>query len=198
MKAKFTSLVALGACLLFLASAAFAGSINVTIPDPAPQAFIYFGTGDASVTYSGVTFSQQAALSNGNFFNVGFLFSGFPAVLSSQEQTIGVPNILVTLPVFSTAFAVNYGTFGGSAVTFLLSNGDHFTLGSTASGYQVPDLFSVTDSPFNTILITTPNGLDALDINNIFYTPISEPGTLAIMFGSGIFGLVGVLRRKLI
>src|ERR1039457_7121426 len=100
MKAKSSWFAALTICLLLPASSAFAGNIDVTIRDPAPLPYIYFGTGDASVTYSGVVFTQQAALSNGNFFIIGGLFSADPTVLSSQEQTSGVANILVTLPVF--------------------------------------------------------------------------------------------------
>ena len=124
MKAKSSWFAALTICLLLPASSAFAGNIDVTIRDPAPLPYIYFGTGDASVTYSGVVFTQQAALSNGNFFIIGGLFSADPTVLSSQEQTSGVANILVTLPVFATSFSVNFGTFNESFATFNLSNGD--------------------------------------------------------------------------
>ena len=107
---------------------------TVTIPDPGSSGFINFGAGSASVTYSGVTFSTSSSLSNGFFFNVGPDFSGQPAVLSSQLQTFGVANILVTLPSNETVFEVNFGTFDGSAVTFTLSNGDVFSQASTGSG----------------------------------------------------------------
>ena len=93
---------------------AFATPITVTIPDPSPLPFIFYGNGDASVTYSGVLFTQQLALGNANLFDVGPLFSGDPAVLSSQEATIGVENILITFPGFINFFSVNYGTFNGS------------------------------------------------------------------------------------
>ena len=108
---------------------------TITIPDPDSSGggFIFLGSGSASVTYSGVTFSTSSSLSNGNFFNVGVDFSGSPAVLSSQEQTVGVTNILVTLPSNETVFDVNFGTFDGSAVTFTLSNGDVFSEGSTGA-----------------------------------------------------------------
>src|SRR5271166_3896777 len=169
-----------------------ASTITVTIPDPSPASYIFFGTGNASVTYSGVVFSQQAALSNGNFYNVGVLFSGDPAVLSSQAQTIGVANILVTLPTFTAAFSVNYGTFNGSAVTFALSNGFTTTLGSTGSGYVVPDFFSYSGTVFDTVQITSPDIV--LNINNITYN-VPEPGTLA-MLGTSVLVAAGGLRRR--
>ena len=58
---------------------------TVTIPDPAPAAFINLGSSDASVTYGGVTYLTNSAIGDGIFFNVGVGFSGVPAVLSSQQ-----------------------------------------------------------------------------------------------------------------
>ena len=173
-----------------------AHATTVVVPDPSPEPYIFYGMGDASVTYSGVLFTQQLALGNANLFDVGPLFSGDPAVLSSQEASVGVENILITLPNATSFFSVNYGTFDGSAVTFLLGNGDSFTQGSTGSGYLTPDFFSVTDTPFSTVLITSPDFV--LNINDITYngTSTPEPGTL-VMLGSGIIGLAGVLRRKI-
>jgi len=125
---------------LFLgAASAFANTVTVTIPDPSPNPSIFFGNGDASVTYSGGTFTQHAALGGASLFNVGPLFSGNPAVLSSQEATYGVENIRVTLPWSVDYFSVNYGTFYGSLVTFTASNGATVTQGSTGSGYLTPD-----------------------------------------------------------
>src|ERR1017187_6535437 len=100
-----------------------ANATTVVVPDPSPLPFIFYGNGDASVTYSGVLFTQQLALGNANLFDVGPLFSGDPAVLSSQQASFGVENILITLPSATTFFSVDYGTFNGSAVTFLLGNG---------------------------------------------------------------------------
>src|SRR3974377_719057 len=88
-------------CFSFVGvTASHASPITVTIPDPGgPPGYISFGTGYASVTYSGVVFSQSGALSDGTLFNVGIQWSGYPAVLSSQGQSFGVANILISLPL---------------------------------------------------------------------------------------------------
>jgi hypothetical protein len=182
--------------LALVSAVASAAPITVTVPDPSPNPFIFYGQGDASVTYSGVLFTQQLALGDANLFDVGPIFSGDPAVLSSQEASSGVENILITLPNSTTFFSVEYGTFNGSAVTFTLSNGNTFTQGSTGSGYVTPDFFSYSGSAITTVEITSPDFV--MNINDITYnssTSTPEPGTL-IMLGSGILAAAGSLRRR--
>src|ERR1017187_4447416 len=143
----------LAIAVLFLgAASAFANTITVTFPDPG--SFTFLGNGTASVTYSGVTFSTQGALSDGNFWLIGTGFGANPPDLSSQQQTFGVANILVTLPVYATYFSVNYGTFNASPVTFLASNGATATFGSTGSGYLTPDNVYYNGPAYNTMLMT--------------------------------------------
>jgi hypothetical protein len=173
-------------------SAAVSGVTSVTIPDPAPDAFVFFGSGSESVIYDNVTFSTNSAISNGNFFNVGVLFSGDPAVLSSQEQSVGLANILISFPVPVLGFALNYGTFGGSAVTFALSNGDSATQGSTGSGYSVSDFIGATDSTaFSSVLVTSPDGV--LNLNNVSFavsaSAVPEPSSAALL-GMSFAGVV--------
>lgn len=188
----------LAIALVLCVTPAFAATTTVVIPDPGVP-FVFFGNGDASVTYDNVLFVQQAAIGLANLFNVGPQFSGDPAVLSSQEAAVGLENIMITLPNATNFFSINYGTFNGSDVTFLLGNGASFTQGSTGSGYLTPDFFSVTEgTAFSTILITSPDFV--MNINNITYntngtTP--EPGTL-IMLGSGVLAAAGAVRRKML
>jgi hypothetical protein len=179
------------AAAAWLVAASVANATVVTIPDPGGAGFEFLGNGDASVVYDGVEFSTSAALSNGNFFNVGPGFSGSPAVLSSQQQSVGVANILISLPQTADDFSVNFGTFGGSLVTFTLSNGDTFTEQPGGSAYAVPSVFSVEGlGPFTSVLITSPDGV--LNINNIVFG-VPEPGTWAMMLVG--FGAMGASLR---
>lgn len=180
-------------------SGAVSGAITVTIPDSSPDPFTYFGTGTASVSYGGVTFSTDSAISNSSFYNVGSLFSGLPAVLSSQGASTGLEDILITFPVPVLGFALNYGTFDGSDVTFTLSNGDTFTQGSiSGSSYDVPGFAGATDlaTPFTSVLITSDDF--ALDLNDVSYAPavtaVPELGGLPLC----VMGVAAFIARRLI
>jgi hypothetical protein len=173
-----------------------AQAVTVTIPDLNPGGYVFYGNGDVSVTYSGVTFTQSAALSNGNLYNVGSnYYIGPEATLSSQQQTVGVANILISLPVFTKSFSVDYGTFDGSDVTFLLSTGANITQTSVGGeGYTMTNVFDVgSGSPFNSVLITSPDYV--LAINNITYGRVPEPATWAMML-VGFGGLAFAMRSR--
>jgi hypothetical protein len=200
MRTRLAVVAAIAAVLCI--TPAFASTVTVVIPDPSPQQFIYYGTGDASVTYSNVLFVQQAALGNASLYDVGPLypFGGLPAVLSSQTANVGADNIMIVFPNPTTFFSVDFGTYFPATVTFLLGNGDSFTQAGTGAGYHTPDFFSVTDIPFSTILITASSTDLAMHINNITYNTSSstpEPGTL-IMLGTGVLAAAGAARRKLL
>ena len=174
-------------------SSAVSSTATVTIPDPSSQnGYDFFGsgpgTGDGSVTYSGVNFSANPALGNGNFFNIGPIFSGSAAVLNSQEQSSGLANILITFLKPTTAFSLNYGTFGGSQVTFLLSNGDKLTQNSSMSGYTVTDFVGITDTAFTSILVTSPD--DNLSLNNLVYAVPEGSTWFMMLLGLSLIGLV--------
>ena len=180
--------IAIGASSL----AAPASAATVNIPNPAGGAYDFFGSGDASVTYDNVTFSTSAALGDGNFYNVGPAFSGNAAVVSDQQASSGLENILITLPQFTKAFSLNYGTFDGSAVEFTLSNGATFSAGSTGSGYGTPDFQSFSSTPFDTVLLTTQTA-EILNVSSVTYGGVPEPTTWAFML-VGFAGLGAAMR----
>lgn len=181
-------------------SSAVPSTTSVTIPDPGSSTFI--GSGSASIVYSGVTFATNGLLSDGEFFNIGSNVTdgtgGFPAVLSSQQQSTGTPNILITLTGPTNAFSLSYGTFYGGDVIFLLSNGDILTLPSTGNGYDTPDFFGATDStPFTSVLVTTPD--QVLSLNNVaFGSAVSAVPELSswamLLLGFAGIGCVGYRR----
>jgi hypothetical protein len=177
-------------------SGAVSGITTVTIPEP-DGGYAFFGSGNGSVTYGGVTFTASSALGNGYFFNVGNCCGASPAVLSDQQATSGVENILITFPTAVSAFAMNYGTFNGSNVTFS-TGADSTTQGTVGSGYAVPQFLGATSStPFNSVLVTSPDFV--MDINNVSFgnaaTP--EPSFYAVL-GLGLIGLAyfGIRRRR--
>jgi hypothetical protein len=198
-------------------SGAVSGSNTLVIPEPVPNVidtsnppnllpgFQYFGSGSASFGFGGVVFGTKASLSDGDFFNVGPTFPGSNGplpVLSSQGQTTGVANILITLANPVNAFSLNFDTFFGSDVTFTLSNGETLTLGSGANAYDLKGFFGVVDNnPFKTILLTSQDL--ALNINGLNFgaavAPIPEPATWVMLLlgfvGIGLYGARLPARR---
>lgn len=177
-------------------SSAVTGTTTVTIPNPSSSdGFDYFPTG--SVQYGGVTFTSDLTQNNGNFFNVGPGFSGSPPVLSAQQPDYNLVNILITLAGPVTAFSLNFGTFVGDNVTFLLSNGHSITMSSTANLFLTTDFFGVTDdTPFSTVLVTSTD--EVLNLNNVQFgsavSAIPEPSTWALLLLG--FGCIGVLGYR--
>jgi hypothetical protein len=173
---------------------------TVTIPDPTPDPFIFFGTGSASISYGDITFSTDERISDSAFYNVGSEFSGLPAVLSSQNATTGPENILISFPGPVLGVALNYGTFEGGDVTFTLSNGTMFTLGSlSGSSYDVPSFVGFTDltSPFSSVRLTSSDF--ALNLNSVSYagtSPVPEPRMWVPLAVSSLVYCLCIARRE--
>jgi hypothetical protein len=191
---------------------------NVINPDDPPNlipGFQYIGSGSASVNYGGTLFETNGALGNGFLFNIGpgfEIIAGEPAfngnlpVLSSQQQTQGVANILITLAAPVNAFALNFDTFNvpnqfyGYDVIFQLSNGsDPLTLTSPGNAYDLTGFFGVVDdTPFKTILLTSSGPVLSINELNIgaAVSPIPEPATwVMLLLGFAGIGLFGTRRR---
>lgn len=180
-------------------SAAMTEITNVTIPDPGAGTsglgYTLIGLGNASVTYSGVIFSESGGPLQVEFFNIGVAWSGYPAVVSSEVLTTGLANILITLPGDVTGLALYYGTWFGPDVTFGLSNGDSVVLGSTVGAFSVPDFLGITDTtPFDSVLATTADSI-GLNLNDVSYgTMIPEPATWLLIAGG--LAAAALLRRR--
>jgi hypothetical protein len=113
-------------------SAAVGPTSTLTIPDPGGSGSATAGSG--GFTFSGFNFTTTAV--NSTLFQVGPPFGANPPVLSDQAINVGdTTNILITLPFFVTAIALNYSTSGGTDVAFTLSNGDTTTQSSTGPAY---------------------------------------------------------------
>jgi hypothetical protein len=182
-----------------------ATTYTVAIPDSGD--FQFLGNGDASVTYEGVTFSQSASRSNGNLFNVGTGFSGaVSAVLSSQQQTTGLPNILITLPRLAYGISISYSTFRDSNVFFQFSNGEDLLEFNQGNGfsYALNSLFTYTSAnAFTSILLIASDGAgnlnNGLNLGQISYSDVTggvpEPAAWTMMIGGmGVVG--GAMRRR--
>jgi hypothetical protein len=178
-------------------TSALGSATTVTIPSP-PSSPYYLSFGDnGSVTYSGVVFSANSTLGNGNFYDIGQGFSGLPAVLTAQKGSVGEDNILISFPYAVLGFSLDYGTFDGFPVTFTLSNGDTFTQTNLGQlDYTVPNFVGVTDTAFTSVLVTSID-LD-LDINNVSYGPnptTPEPASFALV-GFGLIGFSWWLNQR--
>jgi hypothetical protein len=180
-------------------NAATASFTTVTIPDPSsPAGFDSFPGG--SVSYGSVTFSSDLTKYNGAFFNVGPVFSSQPAVLSAQQLGFDLVNILITFAGPVTAFSLDFGTFGGYDVTFLLSNGQTATKTTTAGVYETKNFFGATDStPFTFVLLTSAD--ESVFLNNVKFgaavAAVPEPSTWAlIILGFAGVGALAYRRRR--
>ncbi|ANW00441.1 PEP-CTERM sorting domain-containing protein [Bradyrhizobium icense] len=193
-------------------SAAVPSKTSLAIPDPASgpyPGYDEFGSGTASVSYGGVLFETNIALGNGDFYNVGPTYedsNGPLPVLSSQQQTVGVANILITLAAPVNAFALNFDTYDGvddgtnygAVVSFTLSNGQTLSKDSVGNVYDLQSFFGVVDdTPFKWVLLTTSDPVLSINALN-FSAPVSaipEPATwIMLILGFAGIGLMGGAR----
>jgi hypothetical protein len=177
-------------------NAATTGNTSINFEGIAPDNGFLFEPTPPGITLSGVNFTIDHTNNNGTLFVIGddFFYTG-TSVLSSELSTTGPDNILITLPKAAAAFAVDFGNFAQTPVTFTLSTGDTFTEPTSA----FPDfvfLGVVNTAPFTSILISQPIN-DALNLADFtFGLPVPEPSTLAMGAVSLLAGLVHCWRTR--
>jgi hypothetical protein len=153
------------------------------------NAYRYYPT-PPGVTFSGANFTIDPLAGDGNMFVLGKnYYYANNSVLSSQQQTRGVANILVTLPKPSTAIATDYGIVNVGTMypfTFLLSTGDSFTRVNTG-GPNLEFIGFISDTPIKTIEISVPRLGDAMNIDNFtFGNAVPEPTSLFLLAIGGL------------
>jgi hypothetical protein len=138
---------------------AVSGATTINFEGIAPvNGYTYIGSGPGtSFTLGGVQFAIGPA-SNGNLFIIGdnFYYPG-TAVISSQESTTPVNDLLITLPRPVTALGFFFGDFDGDTATITLSDGTV----AFPTAVEVPYLgfFGVTSN-----IGITSVGISAVDI----------------------------------
>ena len=155
-----------------------------------PQVFLLQGTvaADGTVTLS---FDPQLGPS-GNTTDIDLFFDVSGGV-DQVDLTVNGTNASVTETVCSVAMNETQGdqSFGFCSAEDLLASLHEDSNQSGVSG-QFP-----TTSPvyiFKDINIGQDGGLSSF--NQSFHSPIPEPASMAL-FGSGLLGLAGIVRRKL-
>ena len=157
--------------------------------------FVGYGSGPAVI--DGLTFA-----SNDSMFVIDPAYYGFPYPDGFFNADYFVPNIVtITLPGSYTAVGFDFGSLFTGGATFDVTLGaigplTVGTSGSTASGVLGFAGF-VSSTPFNTVTLSMPDAPAYNSVDNLSYgAAVPEPGSLALL-GTGLLGVVGVLRRRL-
>ena len=160
----------------------------------------WFGAAWTAVTMTGVSL-QDSALSSlspvysGQYANTGEYLEGTPTGECSQSQNIPLDStpgwnltappggfLISTINTPNNGFTSGYGCIWGG---FRIINGGVFALdfGKNLNDIDLKDL--------------TLAAVYGDDRQTIVAQPVAEPGTVLIMLGSGMFGLAGMLFRRL-
>lgn len=184
------------------------GSFSINGIDGFTSSTITFGAAAVGGTPLG-TFSFLTGGLSGNPVTMFPAFPGTPLPFAPGFQTVmsrlGVPNVLaltttqsgITVDFFMTDYTTTYDLTGQHSCLVaqcLTVSGDGFF---TETGFtNSPGVFSFTTQETADAIasgLMTPTTFSASGVAS----PIPEPGSL-VLLGTGILGLAGVARRKLI
>lgn len=163
------------------------------VPPPFGGIFIGSGAG-ANTTVGGINFAIGPA-SNGNLFILadGIYYPG-TAVISSQESTTAVNDLLITLPAPVTALGFWFGDFYGDTATITLSDGQFAQ--PTAAALPYLGFFGVAaPGGITSVDITTPD--EVMNLSSVsFGTTTVTPEPSALLLLATVIALMGLLLRK--
>jgi len=157
--------------------------------------FVSYGSGPAVI--DGLTFT-----SNDSMFVIDPAFYGFPYPDGFFNADYNIPNLVtITLPSSYTAIGFDFGSLfsGGASFDVTLGSLGPFTVVSTGSVQDGVLAFAgfVSTTSFNTVTLSMPDAPFYNSVDNFSYgSAVPEPGSLALL-GTGLVGIVGVLRRRL-